>query len=208
MEIHKVITNNRIIKIRLADVAILNKKMVETYGLTGVIMRGSNIKKDLRLFGYSIYSIIQFAINQGSKGDCLDRQLIRINECLQSIKIIQQVFNQLKCYLFKAGDSYYLNYFHCYYVMESMIKLFKFIFIILYGFTQVRQEAPKGELGLYIVTDNRNKIYRMKIRSPDYQNFQSLNMICHKHLLADIISILGTTDFVLGSVDKAIHQIY
>ena len=63
MEIHKVITNNRIIKIRLADVAILNKKMLETYGLTGVIMRGSNIKKDLRLFGYSIYSIIQFAIN-------------------------------------------------------------------------------------------------------------------------------------------------
>ena len=69
------------------------------------------------------------------------------------------------------------------------------------GFTYIRQEAPKGELGLYIVTDNRNKIYRIKIRSPDYYNFQSINIICHNHLIADVISILGTTDFVLGSVD-------
>ena len=81
------------------------------------------------------------------------------------------------------------------------------------GFTYIRQEAPKGELGLYILTDNRNKIYRMKIRSPDYYNFQSINIICHNHLIADVISILGTTDFVLGSVDhekelKVINFIY
>ena len=79
---------------------------------------------------------------------------------------------------------------------------YKFIFILVHGFTYIRQEAPKGELGLYIVTDNRNKIYRIKIRSPDYYNFQSINIICHNHLIADVISILGTTDFVLGSVDQ------
>ena len=88
--------------------------------------------------------------------------------------------------------------------MESMIQTFTFIFIILHGFTYIRQEAPKGELGLYIVTDNRNKIYRIKIRSPDYYNLQGFNIISHNHLVADLISIVGTSDFVLGSVDRNI----
>ena len=86
--------------------------------------------------------------------------------------------------------------------MESMIQTFTFIFIILHGFTYIRQEAPKGELGLYIVSDNRNKIYRIKIRSPDYYNLQAFNIISHNHLIADLISIVGTSDFVLGSVDR------
>ena len=68
-------------------------------------------------------------------------------------------------------------------------------------------KTTKGELGLYILTDNRNKIYRIKIRSPDYYNFQSINIICHNHLIADVISILGTTDFVLGSVDHPLSHI-
>ena len=88
--------------------------------------------------------------------------------------------------------------------MESMIETFRFIFIVVHGFTYIRQEAPKGELGLYIVTDNRNKIYRIKIRSPDQYNFQAFNIISHNHLVADLISIVGTSDFVLGSVDHFI----
>ena len=83
-----------------------------------------------------------------------------------------------------------------------MIEYFRFIFILVNGFTYIRQEAPKGELGLYIVTDNRNKIYRIKIRSPDYYNLQAFNIISHNHLVADLISIVGTSDFVLGSVDQ------
>ena len=86
--------------------------------------------------------------------------------------------------------------------MESMIEYFRFFFILVHGFTYIRQEAPKGELGLYIVTDNRNKIYRIKIRSPDYYNLQAFNIISHNHLVADLISIVGTSDFVLGSVDR------
>ena len=86
--------------------------------------------------------------------------------------------------------------------MESMIHSFRFIFLLIIGQTQSRQEAPKGELGLYIVSDNRNKVYRLKIRSGDLQNFQGLNILSHNHLLADIISLLGTTDFVLGSIDR------
>jgi len=92
MEIHTVLTNNRIWKIRLGDIAIITKKILQGYSLTGVIIRGSNIKKDLRLLGYEIYSILDLGISLGSKGDCLDRYLIRVNESLESIKIIQQLF--------------------------------------------------------------------------------------------------------------------
>jgi NADH-quinone oxidoreductase subunit D len=135
-------------------------------------MRGSNIKKDLRLLGYEIYSIVDLGISMGLLGDCLDRYLIRVNETFTSIKIIQQLFHYVKF-------SYYHSRHHninlvmasfslpCI-VMESMIDIFRFIFIAIHGFTYIRQEAPKGELGLYIVSSNRNKIYRIKIRSPDY----------------------------------------
>ena len=172
---------------------------MEGYALSGVMLRSSNIKKDLRLLGYEIYSILDLGISQGSKGDCLDRQLIRVNESLECIKIISQLFQQLNLFV----NSYHhisLNKF----IMESMIVQFRFIFILVHGFTYLRQEAPKGELGLYIVTDNRNKIYRIKIRSPDQYNFQAFNIISHNHLIADLISIVGTTDFVLGSVDQVL----
>ena len=85
--------------------------------------------------------------------------------------------------------------------MESVIYNLQFC---INGQTYLRQEAPKGELGLYIVSDNTNKVYRVKIRSPDQYNFQALNIISHNHLLADLIAILGTIDFVLGSIDLSI----
>ena len=172
---------------------------MEGYALSGVMLRSSNIKKDLRLLGYEIYSILDLGISQGSKGDCLDRQLIRVNESLECIKIISQLFQQFNLYSLHFHHIS-LNKF----IMESMIVQFRFIFILVHGFTYLRQEAPKGELGLYIVTDNRNKIYRIKIRSPDQYNFQAFNIISHNHLIADLISIVGTTDFVLGSVDQVL----
>ena len=141
-----------------------------------------------------------FGVSMGSKGDCLDRYLIRMNESLESVKIIQQLFlsfstDCIPCIVSSA-------------VMESMIEGFRFITNLMLGETYLRQEAPKGELGLYIVSDNRNKVYRLKIRSPDYYIFQSLNIISHNHLLADVIAILGTSDFVLGSVDKSTRYDY
>ena len=144
------------------------KKILEGYALTGVIMRGSNIKKDLRLLGYEIYSIVDLGISMGLLGDCLDRYLIRVNETFTSIKIIQQLFHYVKHLFSYDPNSIVMASFSlpCI-VMESMIDIFRFIFIAIHGFTYIRQEAPKGELGLYIVSSNRNKIYRIKIRSPD-----------------------------------------
>jgi NADH-quinone oxidoreductase subunit D len=167
MEIHTVLTNNRIWKIRLADVAIITKKIIEGYALTGVIIRGSNIKKDLRLLGYEIYSIVDLGISMGLLGDCLDRYLIRVNETFTSIKIIQQLFHYVKFSYMHNINLVMASFSLPCIVMESMIDIFRFIFIAIHGFTYIRQEAPKGELGLYIVSSNRNKIYRIKIRSPD-----------------------------------------
>jgi NADH-quinone oxidoreductase subunit D len=131
-------------------------------------MRGSNIKKDLRLLGYEIYSIVDLGISMGLLGDCLDRYLIRVNETFTSIKIIQQLFHYVKFSYMHNINLVMASFSLPCIVMESMIDIFRFIFIAIHGFTYIRQEAPKGELGLYIVSSNRNKIYRIKIRSPDY----------------------------------------
>jgi NADH-quinone oxidoreductase subunit D len=130
-------------------------------------MRGSNIKKDLRLLGYEIYSIVDLGISMGLLGDCLDRYLIRVNETFTSIKIIQQLFHYVKFSYMHNINLVMASFSLPCIVMESMIDIFRFIFIAIHGFTYIRQEAPKGELGLYIVSSNRNKIYRIKIRSPD-----------------------------------------
>jgi len=127
--------------------------MIEAYSLSGVLMRGSNIKKDLRLLGYEVYSNLEFDVVAGVKGDCLDRYLIRMNECLESCKAIQQCIKALSIALpstqhFPAFRSPLTN-------MEALIHYFKLVtegYTLPKGQTYVRQEAPKGELGLLIVS--------------------------------------------------------
>ncbi len=165
MEIHGFITANRIWKVRLVDVGILTKLLIESYTLNGVLMRGAHIKKDLRLLGYQHYSNLEFEVVAGVKGDSLDRYLIRMNECLESIKAIQQCIKALisgGLQIRKFGDL-------CLY-MEALINYFKFVsqgYTLPKWKTFLRQESAKGELGLLIVSDYTNKPYRVKIRSPD-----------------------------------------
>jgi NADH dehydrogenase (ubiquinone) Fe-S protein 2 len=159
-EIHTILTFNRIWKVRLASVGMINKKIIESYALTGPIIRGSNIKFDLRLLGYEFYNNLELGVTAGAKGDCLDRYLIRMNESLESIKIIQQLYHTWKV-MPTNNNSCNEG------LMESLIDTFRFIFLLLLGSSMIRQEAPKGELSLYLITDNRNKVYRLKIRSPD-----------------------------------------
>ena len=190
--------------------------MIEPYALTGVLIRGSNIKKDLRLLWYEYYSSIRFDVVTGVKGDCIDRQLIRMNEFLDSVKIIFKCIKSIKVFLIFQKYKKIRAYIHNQKVktpdkyefktnMESMIHYFKLVTegqTLPKGETYVTQEAPKGELGLYIVSDNTNNPYRLKLRSPDYYSLQGLNVIAHNHLLADLIPILGTVDFTLGSIDR------
>jgi len=158
-------------------------------------MRGSNIKKDLRLLGYEYYSKLEFSVVAGVKGDCLDRYLIRMNESLESCKAIQQCIKALIGQSFMNWGSKLRD------LMEALIHSFKFVtegYTLPKGQTYVRQEAPKGELGLLIVSDNTNKVYRVKIRSPDYYNLQALNIISHNHLLADLIPVLMLVVWYFG----------
>ena len=138
-------------------------------------MRGSNIKKDLRLLGYEFYPNFSFAVVNGCKGDCLDRYLVRMNECIESTKLIYQCITVLLRDCLKFAVSLY----------EVWINVF------------AEQEAPKGEMLLCLCGR-----LRCSIRCPDYFSLQVLNVISHNHLLADLITLLGTLDFVLGSVDR------
>ena len=121
-----------------------------------------------------------------------------MNECLESVKIIQQVFHYKSTIFSSIIDAFRVDYL----TIEGMIHRYIFIFLFVMKLIYVRQEAPKGELGLFIVSDNLFYVYRVKIRSPDYYNFQMLNILSYCYKLADLISILGTIDFVLGSVDR------
>ncbi len=170
--------------------------MIEAYSISGVLMRSSNIKKDLRFIGYEYYSTLEFDVVAGFKGDCLDRYLIRMNECLESCKVIQQCLKAL----IRMKNLISSQSVH----MEALIHQFKLCigYTLPAGQIYVRQEAPKGELGLLLVPDKTDKPARVKIRNNDYYNLQALNIISHNHLLADLITVLGTADIVLGSVDR------
>jgi len=142
-------------------------------------MRGSNIKKDLRLLGYEFYPNFSFAVVNGCKGDCLDRYLVRMNECIESTKLIYQCISVL---------------------LRDCLKFAVSLYEVWIVFAE--QEAPKGEMLLCVVGE------RLSIRCPDYFCLQVLNVISHNHLLADLITLLGTLDFVLGSVDRFLYQYF
>ena len=110
-DIHTVLTGNRIWRVRLADVGILTKQMINGFSLTGVLLRGSNIKIDLRLIGYEYYSNIRFNVVTGVKGDCLSRYLIRMNEMLESVKIIKQCIKSLKVFIILYNYKKIIKYF-------------------------------------------------------------------------------------------------
>ena len=199
-EIHNLVTRNRIFITRLAYVAIISKKISEVYGLSGVLIRATDFKKDLRVTGYEYYGNLEFNVVNSSKGDSLDRQLVRMNESLESLKTISECIKRLGRWKRRSSSIQNLVITK----MESMIHYFKLLSEGQYfagGETYLRQEAPKGELASQVLSGIINPS-RVKIRSPDYQNLQALNIISTEHQLADLIATLGTADFVLGSVDR------
>ena len=165
-------------------------------------MRATDFKKDLRVTGYEYYGNLEFNVVNSSKGDSMDRQLVRMNESLESVKTISQSIKRLGRWNRRSSSLQNLLITK----MESMINYFK---LLSEGYyfgsreTYLRQEAPKGELGSLVLSGIINPC-RLKIRSADYQNLQALNIISSEHQLADLIATLGTGDFVLGSVDRNI----
>jgi NADH dehydrogenase (ubiquinone) Fe-S protein 2 len=207
-EIEEMLTNSRIWKERLIDIGIVSSKKAVDWGFSGVMLRGSGITWDLRKNQpYEIYSEIDFSIPVGNNGDCYDRYLIRVEEMRQSLKIIKACLNQIntgpiKSYNYKFNSPSKNEIKNS---MESIIHHFKFFtegYVIPFNETYSATEAPKGEFGIYLISNNTEKPYRCKIKAPGFGHLQALNEMSKGHMIADVVTIIGTQDIVFGEVDR------
>jgi NADH dehydrogenase (ubiquinone) Fe-S protein 2 len=207
-EMEELLSGNRIWKQRLVDIGVVNADQALDYGFTGVLLRGSGIPWDLRKTQpYEVYDSIDFDIPVGTNGDCYDRYLIRINEMRQSIKIINQCLNNMPNGAIKVDNNKIStpSKLHMKQSMESLIHHFKLYtegFSILPGETYAAIEAPKGEFGVFLVSNGTNKPYRCKVRAPGVFHLQGLDFMSKGHMLADVVTIIGTQDIVFGEVDR------
>ena len=208
IEIEDMLTENRIWKQRLVDIGVVSSKESFDWGFSGVMLRGSGIPWDLRKSQpYEIYNTLEFKIPSGTNGDCYDRYLIRIFEMRESLKIIEQCLNQMPSGAIKSNNNKLIppSRQELKQSMESLIHHFKMYtqgLIISENETYMACEAPKGEFGVYLVTNNTNRPYRCKIKAPGFNHLQALNFMSKGHMIADVVTIIGTQDIVFGEVDR------
>jgi NADH dehydrogenase (ubiquinone) Fe-S protein 2 len=207
-EIEEMLTSNRIWKQRLVDVGIVSYDEAMAWGFSGPMLRGSGISWDLRKNQpYEVYGDLEFDIPIGSNGDCYDRYCIRINEMRESIRIIIQCLNNLPEGPVKIDDAKIVppSRIDMKESMESLIHHFKFFtenFSVPTGETYTAVEAPKGEFGVFLVSNGTSNPYRCKIRPPGFSHLAGLDFMAKGHMLADVVTIIGTQDIVFGEVDR------
>lgn len=207
-EIEELLSNNRVWRHRLISVGVVTKEEALAWGFSGVMVRGSGVDWDLRKHQpYDAYHLVDFSIPVGKTGDCYDRYLIRIEEMRQSIAIIDQCINQIPTGLIKIDDQKISppSRAQMKTSMEALIHHFKLYsegFIVPQGESYTAIEAPKGEFGVYLVSDGTNQPYRCKIKAPGFSHLQGLDFMARGHLLADVVTIIGTQDIVFGEVDR------
>ncbi|MDP2213090.1 NADH-quinone oxidoreductase subunit D [Phenylobacterium sp.] len=209
-DIDSLITGNRIFKQRNVDIGVVSKQEALDWGFSGVMVRGSGIAWDLRRNQpYECYSELEFDIPLGVNGDCYDRYLCRMEEMRQSVRIMKQCCERLektpgpvltednKIGAPRRGEMERS--------MEALIHHFK-LFTEGYrtppGEVYAAVEAPKGEFGVFLVSDGSNKPYKCKIRAPGYAHLQAMDWINRGHMLADVSAILGSLDIVFGEIDR------
>ena len=207
-EIEEMLTNNRIWKQRLVDIGVVTAKEAQDWGLSGAMLRGSGVNWDIRKAQpYEVYDQVEFDVPIGKNGDCYDRYLIRVEEMRQSLRIIVQCLNQMPNGVVKSDDKKLTppSRSHMKQSMESLIHHFKLYtegFNVPAGETYTAIEAPKGEFGVFLVSDGTHKPYRCKIRAPGFAHLQALDFMSKHHMLADVVTIIGTQDIVFGEVDR------
>jgi len=207
-EMEEMLTNNRIWKQRLVDIGTVTAAEALDWGFSGVLLRGSGIAWDLRKTqSYDIYDKLDFDIPVGTRGDCYDRYLIRVEEMRQSLRLIMQVLNTMPEGIIKTDDRKICppSRTHMKQSMEALIHHFKLYtegFSVPASETYTAVEAPKGEFGVYLVSNGTNRPYRCKIRAPGFLHLQGLHFMAKNHMLADVVTIIGTQDIVFGEVDR------
>jgi len=207
-EMEEMLTNNRIWKQRLVDIGVVTADEALDWGFSGVMLRGSGVAWDLRKTQpYDVYDQLPFDVPVGSRGDCYDRYLIRIEEMRQSLRLIMECINVLPEGVIKSDDRKITppSRAHMKESMESLIHHFKLYtegFVVPASETYTAVEAPKGEFGVYLVSNGSNRPYRCKIRAPGFVHLQALDFMAKNHMLADVVTIIGTQDIVFGEVDR------
>jgi NADH:ubiquinone oxidoreductase 49 kD subunit 7 len=188
VEMNELLTTNKIFIERTANVGVLPMETAINFGITGPMLRGSGFKWDLRKDDtYSVYNKFDFNIpigegKVGTVGDCWDRYYVRILEMGESLRIVEQALDQLP-----EGD-----------VTSAIPKRIK----PPVGSVYTRVENPKGELGYFIISNGTTSPFRVKVRGPSFVNLSIMDVLCRNHMVADVIAILGSTDIVLGEVDR------
>ena len=204
------LTDNRIWKQRTVGIGVVSKERALQLGFTGPMLRGSGVEWDLRKKQpYEVYDKLDFDIPIGTKGDCYDRYLVRIEEMRQSNRIIRQCIDWLRKNPGKVIlDDHKLNpptREDMKDDMESLIHHFKLFtegYCAPEGEVYVSIEHPKGEFGIYLISDGANKPYRVKIRAPGFAHLASMHEMVKGHMLADVVAIIGTQDIVFGEIDR------
>ncbi len=207
-DMENLLTENRIFKQRMVDIGVVSKQQALDWGFSGPMIRGSGIAWDLRKSQpYEIYGELDFDVPIGKNGDSYDRYLIRVQEMFESIKIIEQCLAKIPNGEIVTDDKKIAppkrNEMKT--SMESLINHFKLYtegYRVPAGEAYGCVEAPKGEFGVYIISDGSNKPHRCRVRAPGFAHLQGLEFMVKGHLLADVVTVISTQDIVFGEVDR------
>ena len=209
-DLEGLLTDNRIFKQRNVDIAVVSQEEAQAWGFSGVMVRGSGLAWDLRRAQpYECYDEMEFRIPVGINGDCYDRYLCRMEEMRESLKIMRQCIDKLdECKgepVIHRGKLSPPPRGEMKTSMEALIHHFKLYtegFHVPEGEIYAAVEAPKGEFGVYLVSDGTNRPYRAKLRAPGFPHLAAMDHICKGHQLADVSAILGSLDIVFGEIDR------
>jgi NADH-quinone oxidoreductase subunit D len=207
-ELEELLTNNRIWKQRTVDIGVMSAESALAWGFTGPCLRASGVPWDLRRSQpYDKYADVDFQIPVGRNGDCYDRYLMRLAEMRESVKIIRQALGKLPPGPVKVQDHKFSPppRAEMKRSMEALIHHFKLYtegYHVPSGATYTAVESPKGEFGVYLVSDGSNRPYRCKIRATGFALLQAIDVMAKRHMLADAVAIIGSLDIVFGEIDR------
>jgi NADH-quinone oxidoreductase subunit D len=207
-DVDNLLTDNRIWKQRLVDIGVVTPEQAMDWGFSGPMLRGSGIAWDLRKSQpYDVYNELEFDVAIGKNGDCYDRYLVRMEEMRQSLKIIKQCIAKMPKGAVVTGDPKIAppKRMLMKQSMEALINHFKLYsegYHVPAGETYTAVEAPKGEFGVYLVADGSNQPYRCKIKAPGFAHLAALDFMTRGHMLADVVTVIGTMDIVFGEIDR------
>ena len=207
-DMETLLTDNRIFKQRTVDIGVITSEQALDWGWSGPNLRATGVAWDLRKAQpYDTYADMDFDVPIGKHGDCYARYLVRVAEMHESVKIIRQALEKMPSGPVKVDDRKITppRRAEMKHSMEALIHHFKLFtegYHVPAGETYAAVEAPKGEFGVYLVSDGSNKPYRCKIRAPGFAHLQTLELLSKGHMLADVVSNLGSLDIVFGEIDR------